>query len=112
MSHWQAHAHAAHDLFVAFNIPNLDASPVQEEFTPRKYRILCSVPFASFMIKFRNIGGSFFLWSTTWYVQPRSAACYIASAGKNSDGTHSDIGSPSSVFFAPCLVVCTSHRPA
>ena len=32
MSHRQAHARAAHDLFVAFNIPNLGALPVQEKF--------------------------------------------------------------------------------
>ena len=32
MSHLQAHARAAHDLFVAFNIPNLGALPVQEKF--------------------------------------------------------------------------------
>ena len=33
MSHRQAHARAAHDLFVAFNIPNLGTLPAQEEFT-------------------------------------------------------------------------------
>ena len=32
MSHRQAHARAAHDLFVAFNIPNLGALLVQEKF--------------------------------------------------------------------------------
>ena len=32
MSHRQAHARAAHDLFVTFNIPNLGALPAQEKF--------------------------------------------------------------------------------